>query len=178
VILGFSNGTRIRVIEYESEMEGMSRRKKNDSLDHDTTASYETFKVQVMALYPATEEALNPSLTDLERLITDQAQTPIRSQSELGNYDLEFQRILQSLIEHAHISPVYQACQLLASLELPVATVVHTRLMHKFPDRHPDDVYITKDVYKATLYVLALQSNTHPQVAEDSHMIFSGYLCH
>ena len=136
----------------------------------DPAASYAQFKARIIALYPETAAALNPSFTDLERLVMDRAWKPILSTAELGKYYREFRKISQSLIGRHQISSGYQARQLFASFEPCLASSVHTRLMCKFPNRRPDDLYVTSDIYEAALYVLALQPDSPPQAtAERSH---------
>ena len=134
----------------------------------DSAASYETFKARIIACYPDTKAALHPSFSDFEKFVADQARTPIHLPLELGEYYREFRRISQSLIDRGHFSPGYEARRLFASFEPHFADAVHTRLMHRFPERHPDDLYVTKDVYEAALYVLALQRDTACQLAEKS----------
>jgi hypothetical protein len=126
-----------------------------DEAFEDPSASFSDFKGAIIALYPATTAALNPYFTDLERLVTERSHQPFHSKAELGEYYCNFRVISQSLIERGHISKGTQARLLFASFEASLATAIWTQLMGTFPDRLPDDLYQTKDIYAAALHVLA-----------------------
>ena len=130
---------------------------KCDDTFEDQAASFGDFKVAIIALYPATLAILNPTFADLERLVAERSHQPFRSKPELGEYYRNFRVVSQSLIERGHISKGTQARQLLASLEPSLATAVWARLSYQFPDRLPDDLYDTSDIYEAALYALTLQ---------------------
>jgi hypothetical protein len=130
--------------------------KCEDTFD-DPMAPFQDFKSKILGLYPATTAALNPNFADLEQLVSERSSRPIGSKMELGEYYRNVRVISQSLIERGHISKGIQARQLLASFEPGLATAVWTRLTYKFPDRLPDDLYQTKDIYEAALYTLAWQ---------------------
>ena len=56
----------------------------------DPARSYEDFKAEIIALYPEATAAQEYTLTDLDRLVSDRARTPIRSKAEFGQYYRDF----------------------------------------------------------------------------------------
>src|SRR6266571_8867356 len=123
----------------------------------DPACSYKDFKAEIIALYPEATAAQEHSLAEFDSLVSDRACTPIRSEIELGAYYRDFLVISRFLIAKGRISAQMQARAFLASFEPHLATAVHSRLEHKFPDHFPDDPYKTDDIYDAALYALAWQ---------------------
>ena len=128
-----------------------------DDTFEDPAASFISFKVAIIALYPETAAALNPSFADLARLVAKRSHQSFRSQAELGEYYRDFRVISQSLIERGHISKGRQARLLFESFEPSLASTIRFRLQCAFPHQLPDDLYQTNDIYDAALYALALQ---------------------
>ncbi len=126
----------------------------------DPVRSYKDFKAEIIALYPEAIAAQEHTLVDFDRLVTDHARTPIRSEMELGEYYRDFLVVLRFLIAKDCISVQMQVHTFLASFEPHLATAVHSQLECKFPDHLPDNPYETDDIYDAVLYALVWQRAT------------------
>ena len=94
----------------------------------DTMHLYEDFKVKILALYLEAIAAYSYTLAEFDKLISDRARSPIRSESELGGFYREFLLVSRFLIAKGHIGTPEQSRAFSASLGPRLAIAVHNRL--------------------------------------------------
>ena len=124
----------------------------------DQAHSYEDFKAEVIQLYPEALEDHQYTIFSLKRLISDRAQTEIRSERELGEYYRGFRLISHHLITKRRLGVPEQGHHFLAGFKPGLASAVHSRLERKLLDHRPLDPYSLEEIYEAALFTLRSQA--------------------
>jgi hypothetical protein len=118
---------------------------------------YEDFKAEIITLYPEAKAAHEYTRAQFDQLVSDRARTPIRSETELGEYFRKFLLISRFLISKGRLGAPEQSYALMASLGPSLSVAVRTRLQLMYPDHFLDDPYDADTIYDATRLALAWQ---------------------
>ncbi len=122
----------------------------------DPAHSYEDFTAEIIGMYPEASVEHQYTIPRLQRLVSDHACTPIRSEKELTSYYHQFHILLYNLITMHHIGVLEQARHFLAGFEPSLASDICSRLRAKLPNHFPSDPYKIEDVFQATLHTLQI----------------------
>jgi hypothetical protein len=114
-------------------------------------ATFATFKTAIFTFYPGANDEYRVS--DMEKLVADQARAEIESADDLGAYYRRFIAITSSLLESRRISTIFANRAFVNGFQPPLWERIHRRLREKLPDHFWDDPYDTEIVYEAGLFV-------------------------
>jgi hypothetical protein len=125
-----------------------------ETLDAASGAVWADFVTAVKDLYPGCEGVSRFCRADLQYLVYEYSQKPMRSQDDLGEYRRKFIKISAHLVTAKKLAETERDALFLSGFPQDVADRVRHRLSIVKSDLHPDDAYPIEDVMKAAKFLL------------------------
>jgi hypothetical protein len=123
-------------------------------LPSQTGSVYQTFKDEVLALYPGIDSDRKYTVNDLERLVSEYQIKKTTNKEALGEYHRDFMRISMFLLNKTRISDRERNRWYLQGFHLELRDRILQRLAIVEPTINPDDSYSHLEVHKAALFIL------------------------
>ena len=121
----------------------------------DLTANYDKFQDEVYSLYPGVKRTHEFTTLDVRRLINAQRKDKIVN--DINDYSLFYVKamlMLKGLLAKSRIDATAANAYLAEVLHPALEKPIRERLVHAFPDRHPDTPYTLDQFHSAVTYVL------------------------
>ncbi|KAG2747597.1 hypothetical protein P692DRAFT_20677475, partial [Suillus brevipes Sb2] len=122
------------------------------------------FIKEVQDMYPGWQGDRRYTVGDLQAVAQKYTNQPMTWRDEFSVYDRVFRKVMQPLLNKGTVGTAECDRIFLESLPSKIQMQTHTRLLIKFPDHHPQDPYLLKDVRMAALFLLP-ESPPPPQSA-------------
>jgi len=122
--------------------------------EHADAIKYEDFVKAVYKLYPGAEDECMWSISDMDKLVSEQLRLGIHNANELGTYYRAFFTITQFLRKKERLSEAEQSRAFVRGFQSELWDKIKQRLDVKFQDHYPDDPYPLQGVHDAAQHVL------------------------
>src|SRR5277367_5901529 len=123
--------------------------------EYATNISFNAFRIAVHKLYPSSEDDRKWSISDMDKLVSEQLRIGIFNASDLGLYFRAFYNITKFLATKNRISDAEQSRAFVRRFRPGLWSRIARRLELKYPDHYPDDPYPLDHIHEAAKFVLA-----------------------
>ncbi|KAG1867265.1 hypothetical protein DFJ58DRAFT_723939 [Suillus subalutaceus] len=119
-----------------------------------STSNYATFVLGIKKMYPGCQGDKCYAVADLQTILHNQFNVPMRSVDAEGEYYCKFIKVAQPLVAKDRIGKAEMNRLFLEGFPTEIQQKIRTRLLIKSPDHHPDDPYPIDDVHEAADFSL------------------------
>ncbi|KAF8232036.1 hypothetical protein L208DRAFT_1209047, partial [Tricholoma matsutake] len=123
--------------------------------EYDASILFQNFHITIHQLYPSSEDDWKWSISDMDKLVSEQLRIGIYNASNLGLYYWSFYNTTKFLSTKGRISDAEQSRAFVRGFQPGLWARIARRLELKFPNHYPDNPYPLDDIHAVAKCVLA-----------------------